>query len=103
MCVCMCVCVCVCVCVCARLCVCVCVRVRAFVFKNLRAIYIPQLQQAYKLIETDLKILGSTAIEDQLQDHVAATLKDLRIAGIQVGGMGVLMRKVKVDVENIWK
>lgn len=42
------------------------------------------LLKAYSLIETDLTILGSTAIEDQLQNEVPQTISALRSAGIQV-------------------
>jgi magnesium-transporting ATPase (P-type) len=33
-------------------------------------------------IETDLELIGSSAIEDKLQDEVGQTIKDLKSAGI---------------------
>lgn len=42
------------------------------------------LSDSSKKIETKLKLLGVTAIEDRLQDGVTECIDDLRIAGIQV-------------------
>jgi len=36
------------------------------------------------LMEIDLELIGSTAIEDKLQDGVPATIKYMRRAGIKV-------------------
>jgi phospholipid-translocating ATPase len=35
-------------------------------------------------VETDLRVLGATAIEDRLQDGVPETIADLKEAGIKV-------------------
>jgi phospholipid-translocating ATPase len=35
-------------------------------------------------IETDLRLLGATAIEDKLQDGVPETIADLKRAGIKI-------------------
>ena len=37
-----------------------------------------------ELIETDLELVGSTAIEDRLQDEVADTIQFMKAAGIKV-------------------
>lgn len=37
-----------------------------------------------ELIEKDLELIGSTAIEDKLQDEVADTIKFMKKAGIKV-------------------
>lgn len=42
------------------------------------------LQDIFDRYETDLTLLGSTAVEDRLQDDVPDTLEDFRIAGIKV-------------------
>lgn len=42
------------------------------------------LAKVYDLIESELKILGVTAVEDKLQDGVAETLSTLRKAGIKI-------------------
>uniref|UniRef100_A0A914Y9X5 P-type ATPase C-terminal domain-containing protein n=2 Tax=Panagrolaimus superbus TaxID=310955 RepID=A0A914Y9X5_9BILA len=43
-----------------------------------------QLSQSYRRLETNLKFLGLTAIEDRLQDGVEETISSLRKAGIQI-------------------
>ena len=35
-------------------------------------------------VETDLKLVGITAVEDLLQEDVASCIKDFRLAGIKV-------------------
>ncbi|KAG7189384.1 hypothetical protein KM043_017031 [Ampulex compressa] len=42
------------------------------------------MERAYNLIESDLTLLGVTAVEDRLQEGVQETLECLRIAGIKV-------------------
>lgn len=42
------------------------------------------LEEAARMIECDLTILGCTAIEDRLQDDVPQTIADLRTAGVKV-------------------
>ena len=42
------------------------------------------LKLAYERIESDLTLIGSTAVEDRLQEDVARTLEALRLAGIKV-------------------
>jgi len=44
-----------------------------------------QLAEVYDCVETDLTLLGVTAIEDTLQPEVKETLVALRKAGIKVG------------------
>lgn len=40
--------------------------------------------QVDELIETELELIGSTAIEDRLQDEVADTIQFMKAAGIKV-------------------
>ena len=40
--------------------------------------------EAHKVIEKNLKLLGSTGIEDKLQNEVADTINFLKLAGIKV-------------------
>ena len=42
------------------------------------------MSTVYSNIETNLQLLGATAVEDLLQDGVTETLQDLRNAGIKV-------------------
>jgi P-type E1-E2 ATPase len=39
---------------------------------------------ASELIENNFELIGSTAIEDKLQDNVGKTIADIKSAGIQV-------------------
>jgi magnesium-transporting ATPase (P-type) len=41
-----------------------------------------QINELSEFIEKDLELIGSTAIEDKLQDEVGQTIKDLKAAGI---------------------
>ena len=43
-----------------------------------------QLEKCYEMIETNLKILGATGIEDKLQDGVPETIDLLKKGGIKV-------------------
>lgn len=43
-----------------------------------------KIELAYEHIESDLTLLGTTAIEDRLQENVEQTLKSLREAGIKI-------------------
>ena len=43
-----------------------------------------RLDEIYAEIETGLKLVGSSAIEDRLQDAVAQTLQSLKSVGIKV-------------------
>lgn len=43
-----------------------------------------KLADVAELIEKDLTIIGTTAIEDKLQDKVAETIKFIRDAGIKL-------------------
>lgn len=43
-----------------------------------------KLAQAFEEIETELTLIGATAIEDKLQEDVAITLETIRQAGIKV-------------------
>lgn len=43
-----------------------------------------QITRAYNLMESELTLLGVTAVEDRLQDKVQETLECLRVAGIKI-------------------
>ncbi|XP_072885316.1 phospholipid-transporting ATPase IH isoform X2 [Hemitrygon akajei] len=43
-----------------------------------------KLAEAYDVVETDLNLLGATAVEDRLQDKTAETVEALQKAGIKV-------------------
>ena len=43
-----------------------------------------KLDAVYNMIETDLTLVGATAIEDKLQDGVPQTIANLQLAGIKV-------------------
>lgn len=43
-----------------------------------------EVAKVNEMIETDLELIGSTAIEDKLQDDVAGTIQFIRQAGIKV-------------------
>ena len=42
------------------------------------------LDQAYERVETELTLLGASAIEDKLQEDVVETIQGLKEAGIKV-------------------
>uniref|UniRef100_A0A6I8RAI8 Phospholipid-transporting ATPase n=1 Tax=Xenopus tropicalis TaxID=8364 RepID=A0A6I8RAI8_XENTR len=56
------------------------------------------LDRVYEAIETDLKLLGATAIEDKLQDDVSGTIFNLARADIKIW---VLTGDKKETAENI--
>ena len=43
-----------------------------------------KMQEVNEKIETDLELVGSTAIEDRLQDKVADTIRFMKRVGIKV-------------------
>ncbi|XP_023288615.1 probable phospholipid-transporting ATPase IF isoform X2 [Orussus abietinus] len=43
-----------------------------------------RIQQSYKAAESDLTLIGVTAVEDRLQEGVEETLKSLQVAGIKI-------------------
>lgn len=43
-----------------------------------------RLEEVYAKLECDLELLGSTAIEDRLQENVAKTIEDLKTAGVKL-------------------
>ena len=42
-----------------------------------------KIEQAAEMVEADLELLGSTAVEDSLQSDVPKTLESLRRAGLR--------------------
>lgn len=49
-----------------------------------------RITRAYNLMESELTLLGVTAVEDRLQDKVEETLECLRVAGIKVSSLHCL-------------
>lgn len=43
-----------------------------------------KIEEVDEIIEKDMELIGSTAIEDRLQDDVAETIKFIKRAGIKV-------------------
>lgn len=43
-----------------------------------------KLKEVYEFVESNLKLIGATAVEDKLQEDVAETLFSLRKAGIKI-------------------
>lgn len=43
-----------------------------------------KLANVFDFIERDLHVIGSTAVEDKLQEDVPKTIESLRLAGIKV-------------------
>jgi phospholipid-translocating ATPase len=43
-----------------------------------------KLDEIYEEMETDMKLVGATAIEDKLQDGVPQTIANLSLAGIKI-------------------
>ena len=43
-----------------------------------------ELRRAFDAIESQMRLLGATGVEDQLQDGVQETLESLKAAGIKV-------------------
>ena len=43
-----------------------------------------QVARVYETIENDLYLLGTTIVEDKLQENVPETIRDLRLAGIKI-------------------
>jgi magnesium-transporting ATPase (P-type) len=43
-----------------------------------------EINKVAELIEIDFELIGSTAIEDKLQDEVGRTIYDIKKAGVQV-------------------
>jgi phospholipid-translocating ATPase len=43
-----------------------------------------QLKKAFDVAESNLELIGATAVEDKLQEDVGATLLNLRLAGIKI-------------------
>ena len=45
---------------------------------------VAQVQEVFSAVEQGLELLGTTAVEDRLQDGVSETIVNLRKAGIKV-------------------
>lgn len=62
-----------------------------------------RLLDVYKSIERGLSLIGSTAVEDRLQDGVAFTLESLRAAGIKVWVLTGDNRETAINISNSCK
>jgi magnesium-transporting ATPase (P-type) len=61
------------------------------------------LKAAYKGIEQEMNMLGTTAVEDRLQDDVAYTLESLRMAGIKIWVLTGDNRETAINISNSCK
>ena len=61
------------------------------------------LAQAYDEIESNLELVGATAVEDKLQDKVADTLECLRDAGIKIWVLTGDKKETAVNISNSCK
>lgn len=60
------------------------VQARIETSKCAQTVWIHRVLFTFPLFSSDLELLGATAVEDTLQDHVKDTLESLRYAGITV-------------------
>lgn len=62
-----------------------------------------KLQQVYAKVESNLTLIGSTAVEDRLQEDVASTLESLRLAGIKVWVLTGDKQETAINISNSCK
>jgi phospholipid-translocating ATPase len=62
-----------------------------------------RLATAYEEIESDLKIIGVTAVEDKLQAGVDVTLEALRLAGIVIWVLTGDKLETAINISNSCK
>ncbi len=62
-----------------------------------------KLQEVFDKIESNLELIGATAVEDRLQEDVAATLQFLRQAGIKVWVLTGDKRETAINISNSCK
>ena len=62
-----------------------------------------KLQEIFDKIEANLELIGATAVEDRLQEDVAATLQSLRQAGIKVWVLTGDKRETAINISNSCK
>ena len=62
-----------------------------------------RLQEIYKKVESNLTLIGSTAVEDRLQEDVASTLESLRLAGIKIWILTGDKKETAIKISNSCK
>lgn len=62
-----------------------------------------KLQEVFEKIESNLELIGATAVEDRLQEDVASTLEALRHAGIKVWVLTGDKRETAINISNSCK
>lgn len=62
-----------------------------------------RLAQVYDAIETQMELVGATAVEDRLQDKVPETLEALRMAGIKVWVLTGDKRETAINISKSCK
>ena len=58
---------------------------------------------AYDKIESDMQLLGATAVEDKLQEDVAITLETIRLAGIKIWVLTGDKKETAINISNSCK
>lgn len=61
------------------------------------------IADAFDTIESDLTLIGSTAVEDKLQEDVAVTLETIRRAGIKVWVLTGDKKETAINISNSCK
>ena len=62
-----------------------------------------RIAEAFEVIESDLTLIGSTAVEDKLQEDVAVTLETLRRAGIKIWVLTGDKKETAINISNSCK
>ena len=62
-----------------------------------------RLQDIYARVEVNFTLVGSTAVEDRLQEDVASTLSSLRAAGIKIWVLTGDKRETAINISNSCK
>lgn len=62
-----------------------------------------RLRQIFEEIESNLNLIGATAVEDRLQEDVSRTLYDLRKAGIKIWVLTGDKRETAINISNSCK
>lgn len=59
--------------------------------------------QVYEEIESQMELVGATAVEDRLQDQVPDTLESLRLAGIKIWVLTGDKKETAINISNSCK
>lgn len=62
-----------------------------------------KLKSVFERIESNMQLIGSTAVEDRLQEDVSSTLESLRQAGIKVWVLTGDKRETAINISNSCK